>query len=169
MTVSQAIQFIQKIEGKEISKTTKTSLLVRLKSPQSHQLGTLLTNIKHHYQDGEDFDRLVKEVKNALHLTAKNVEQKIARTILFNTLLRTTPISAEVYNLYLTQILEALSNLSKPFILKNKDFVISEAAKAFDSDRDTRQSSLLRKVISNIDIALYYSIEASSIAEASSK
>lgn len=156
MKVAQAIPFIEKFDTKDVSKNTKANLLTRISSPQSTPQGTLLANIKHSCQPNDDFSKLVQEVKAALSLTAKNIESKVERTILFNTLLKISPIPADIYVIHLSRVLEALSNLPDTFIIDNKDFVISEAAKAFDTDRDNRQNTLMRKVIANIDMVLYY-------------
>ena len=156
MKVAQAIPFIEKFDSKEVSKNTKTNLLARIRAPQSTPQGTLLTDIKHSCQLNDDFGKLVVEVKIALNLTAKNIESKVERTILFNTLLKISPIPEEIFVTHLSRVLEALSNLPDTFIIANKEFVISEAAKAFDAGRDNRQNTLMRKVIANIDMVLYY-------------
>jgi hypothetical protein len=155
MSMPQAVKFIENIDSKDLSKGTKTKLLTRIQNPAPIAQAVLLTDIKHYYSDSKDFDKLVDEVKSALNLPKKKIELQIPRTIFFNTLLRKTPIPLELYEAHLKRILEALSHLPKSFIRTNKDFVIGEISKAYNTEKNSDENSSMRKVISNIDMALY--------------
>jgi hypothetical protein len=54
-----------------------------------------------------------------------------------------------------------MSNLPKACIIRNKDYILNEITKAFDTERDNNQSYLMRRVISNIDTALFFKEDAS--------
>lgn len=132
--------------------------MIRINNPTPFVQGALLKDIKHRVIDSETFDDLVTKVKSTLSIASPRIELQIARTIFFNTSLNSVPLLTEIYDKHLKRVLEAISNLSDIFIAKNKEFIIIEVVKAFDTKRDSEHNSLLRKIIAKLDTIFYYPI-----------
>lgn len=153
--IKSAEIFLQDVDDRNVVQATKVKIIDRLRNSNYTKSGAVIESIKHKFSKNESIDDLVEKVKSVLNLTAKNVDQKIVRTICLNTLNDKSSLPPEIYTNHMKIAIDAISHLTPEFIQENKDLVLNEFVYIYQQDRKYDATSILRKVICNVDKALY--------------
>ncbi|PJJ53246.1 ATP-binding protein [Hymenobacter chitinivorans] len=155
LSLTQAKQLLESIDDRNVIPATKDRILERLEKSEYTKQGAIIEEVKHCFTSSEDVYQLINQVKTVLSSGSKNTEQKIARTICLNTLRSKQYLPEEIYKVHSKRAIEAISHLDESFIQNNKTLIINELEHIYNVVRNADVNSIMRKVICNVDKALY--------------
>jgi translation initiation factor 2 beta subunit (eIF-2beta)/eIF-5 len=160
ITKAAASELISSIEGADVVVKTKHEVLKRIENDDItslHQEGVLISFLQLRIESGKTLEESIQLVFDT-HSEIKSSERaKVIRTLAYNNLINKISIPDELYEDHLKRILEAASHFSTEFITDNKEYVLEQMQKMYllISVMKPTESTLIRKVICNIDRVLY--------------
>jgi hypothetical protein len=153
LTNKEAIEYLEKVDKISIVKATSKKIIQRLTEDYDYKnQGIVMDDIKQTIIEPKISKELINEVKSII---PKAENQKIKRTLIYNTLKEKLEISDDLIKEETSLFLEAFSNIDKETLLSNQSYFLNIIDRLNDLETGVK-TTCFRKTVCFVD-KVYYS------------